>query len=68
MQVYHDFCGYPDPDQRFLLRIRIRILANDTDPKHWKFPSRNEETYKVGICVYKQKRALKRIKKKSNYP
>ena len=25
MQVYHDF-------QRFLIRIRIRILANDTDP------------------------------------
>ena len=30
MQVYHDFFWYPDPDQRFL--IRIRILANDTDP------------------------------------
>ena len=30
MQVYHDFYGYSDPDQRFL--IRIRILANDTDP------------------------------------
>ena len=30
MQVYHDFLGYPDPDQRFLKRIRIR--ANDTDP------------------------------------
>ena len=28
MQVYHDFFCYPDPDQRF----RIRILANDTDP------------------------------------
>ena len=24
------FFGYPDPDQRFLKRIRIR--ANDTDP------------------------------------
>ena len=32
MQVYHNFFWYPDPDQRFL--IRIRILANDTDPKH----------------------------------
>jgi hypothetical protein len=26
------FSWYPDPDQRFLIRIRIRILANDTDP------------------------------------
>ena len=34
MQVHHDFFWYPDPDQRFLIRIRIwiRILANDTDP------------------------------------
>ena len=30
MQVYHEFFWYPDPDQRFLKRIRIR--ANDTDP------------------------------------
>ena len=30
MRVYHDFFWYPDPDQRFLKRIRIR--ANDTDP------------------------------------
>ena len=30
MRVYHDFFWYPDPDQRFLNRIRIR--ANDTDP------------------------------------
>ena len=28
MRVYHDFFWYPDPDQRFLIRIR----ANDTDP------------------------------------
>ena len=27
------FFWYPDPDQRFLMRIRIR--PNDTDPKHW---------------------------------
>ena len=26
----HDFFWYPDPDQRFLMRIRIR--PNDTDP------------------------------------
>ena len=32
MRVYHDFFWYPDPDQRFLMRIRIR--PNDTDPKH----------------------------------
>ena len=32
MQVITIFFGYPDPDQRFLIRIRIRILANDTDP------------------------------------
>ena len=30
MRVYHDFFWYPDPDQRFLKRIRI--WANDTDP------------------------------------
>ena len=30
MRVYHDFFWYPDPDQRFLMRIRIR--PNDTDP------------------------------------
>ena len=30
MRVYHDFFWYPDPDQRFLIRIRIR--PNDTDP------------------------------------
>ena len=31
MRVHHDFFfWYPDPDQRFLMRIRIR--ANDTDP------------------------------------
>ena len=37
MRVYHIFFGYPDPDQRVLMRIRIR--ANDTDPdsKHY-FP------------------------------
>ena len=28
MRVYHDFFWYPDPDQRFLIRIR----PNDTDP------------------------------------
>ena len=28
MRVYHDFFLVPDPDQRFLIRIR----ANDTDP------------------------------------
>ena len=33
MPVYHDFfLGYPDPDQRFLMWIRIRIRQNDTDP------------------------------------
>ena len=32
MQVYHDFFWYPDPDQRFLIRIRIRIRPNDMDP------------------------------------
>ena len=30
MRVYHYFFWYPDPDQSFLMRIRIR--ANDTDP------------------------------------
>ena len=30
MRVYHDFFWYPDPDQRLLIRIRIR--PNDTDP------------------------------------
>ena len=30
MRVYHDFFWYLDPDQRFLMRIRIR--PNDTDP------------------------------------
>ena len=30
MRVYHYFFWYTDPDQRFLMRIRIR--ANDTDP------------------------------------
>ena len=30
MRVYHDFFWYPDPVQRFLMRIRIR--PNDTDP------------------------------------
>ena len=33
MRVYHDFFWYPDPGQRFLMRIRIR--PNDTDPKQW---------------------------------
>ena len=32
MRVYQDFFLYPDPDQRFLKRIRILIRANDTDP------------------------------------
>ena len=31
MRVYHNFFWYPDPDQRFLMRIRIQ--ANDTDPE-----------------------------------
>ena len=32
MRVYHDFFWYPDPVQRFLMRIRILIRPNDTDP------------------------------------
>ena len=35
MRVYHDFFWYPDPDQRFLMRIRIRPNDTDPDPKHW---------------------------------
>ena len=34
MRVYHDFFWYPDPDQRFLMRIRIRPNDTDPDPKH----------------------------------
>ena len=30
MRVYHDYFWYPDPDQRFLMRIRIQ--PNDTHP------------------------------------
>ena len=37
------FFGYPDPDRRFLILIRIR--PNDTDPKHLK------ERIRVGINV-----------------
>ena len=30
--VLVNFWRYPDPYQRFLIRIRIRIRPNDTDP------------------------------------
>ena len=30
--VLVNFWRYPDPYQRFLIRIRIRIPPNDTDP------------------------------------
>ena len=42
MRVYHDFFWYPDPDQSFLMRIRIQ--ANDTDPT-----GSGSETLKGGI-------------------
>ena len=32
VDLYASFFWYPDPDQRFLIRIRTRVLANDTDP------------------------------------
>ena len=35
MRVYHNFFWYPDPDKRFLMRIRIRPNDTDPDPKHW---------------------------------
>ena len=43
MQVYHDFFWYPDPDQRFLKRIR----ANDTDPKHCTYVMTGKLTYSI---------------------
>ena len=53
MQVYHDFFWYPDPDQRFLIRIRIRILANDTDPNETLFININlDSIIKITKALY----------------
>ena len=52
MRVYHDFFWYPDPDQRFLKRIRIR--ANDTDPKHCYKQLLPQPPNNPGDVTYKQ--------------
>ena len=44
MRVFHDFFWYPDPDQRFLIRIRIR--PNDMDPTGSGSKSGSETLYK----------------------
>ena len=50
MRVYRDFFLYPDPDQRFLMRIRIR--ANDTDPKHCPTQMRNNFDQREGGALF----------------
>ena len=52
MRVHHDFFLYPDPDQRFLKRIRIRIRANDTDPKHWVAFCNYPSIYYIYLSIY----------------